>query len=63
MAGVTGVPLALGLEMFARGTIERRGVLTPEAAIDPDAFFDALAPHCTPPAASGAELVSTHTSS
>jgi saccharopine dehydrogenase-like NADP-dependent oxidoreductase len=62
MAGVTGVPLALGLEMFARGTIERRGVLTPEAAIDPDAFFDALAPHCTPPVASGGELVSTHTS-
>ena len=57
MAGATGVPLAIGLELLARGELQARGVLTPEQAIDPDAFFDALAPHCTPPFASGGELV------
>lgn len=49
MGGATGVPMAVALSLFADGKIERRGVSTPETSIDPDAFFDALAPLCTPP--------------
>jgi len=57
MAGATGVPLAVGLELFARGAVARRGVFAPEACVDPDVFFDALAPHCTPALTSGAEML------
>ena len=57
MGGVTGVPLATALAMFAKGKIDRRGVFAPEGAIDPDAFFDELAPLCTPKKKNAKELV------
>jgi saccharopine dehydrogenase-like NADP-dependent oxidoreductase len=57
MGGVTGVPLATALAMFAKGKIGRRGVCAPEGAIDPDAFFDELAPLCTPKKKNAKELV------
>ncbi|RJP28328.1 MAG: saccharopine dehydrogenase [Actinobacteria bacterium] len=50
MGGMTGIPLALGLDMLGSGIIERRGVFAPEDVIDPDAFFDRLAPLCSPQA-------------
>ncbi len=48
MGALTGVPLALGLKMFAKGAVKKTGVLAPEAAFDPDIFFNELAPMCTP---------------
>jgi saccharopine dehydrogenase-like NADP-dependent oxidoreductase len=57
MGGSTGVPLALGLSLFAKGQIERRGVFAPEGAIEPDSFFDALAPHCSRPFESGRQMI------
>lgn len=57
MGGVTGVPLATALAMFAKGKIHRQGVFAPEGAIDPDAFFDELAPLCTPQKRDAKELV------
>jgi len=62
MGGVTGVPLATALAMFAKGEIDRRGVFAPEGALDPDAFFDALAPLCTPTKKDVRELVEISTS-
>jgi saccharopine dehydrogenase-like NADP-dependent oxidoreductase len=52
MGSITGTPLAVGLRLVADGTVERRGVLAPEACIGPDAFFSELAEHCVghPPA-------------
>ncbi len=49
MGAVTGIPFAVGLKMLCEGKITRRGVLAPEAAIDPDDFFDELLPYCTYP--------------
>jgi saccharopine dehydrogenase-like NADP-dependent oxidoreductase len=46
MGEMTGVPLAIALLLLARGRIVRRGVFAPEGCIDPDAFFEALVPHC-----------------
>ena len=46
MGGITGIPAGIGLGLLARGELERHGVLPPEQAFDPDAFFEALAPHC-----------------
>ena len=40
MAGETGIPLAIGVEMLLEGGIEQTGVLAPEACIDPMAFFE-----------------------
>jgi saccharopine dehydrogenase-like NADP-dependent oxidoreductase len=60
MGGVTGVPLATALAMFAKGKIDRRGVSAPEGAVDPDAFFDELAPLCTPGKKNAKELVETN---
>jgi saccharopine dehydrogenase-like NADP-dependent oxidoreductase len=57
MGGVTGVPLATALAMFAKGKINRTGVCAPEGAMDPDAFFDELAPLCTPKKKNAKELV------
>lgn len=57
MGGVTGVPLATALAMFAKGKIDRRGVFAPEGAIEADAFFDELAPLCTPTKKDAKELV------
>jgi hypothetical protein len=41
-------------DMKVRLPVSRFG---PEAAVDPDAFFDALAPRCTPPKTSHEDLV------
>jgi len=40
MAGVTGVPLAIGIQMLLEEEIEQIGVLAPEACIDPLTFFE-----------------------
>ena len=48
MGGITGVPLAVGLSLLATGRITRTGVFAPEAGVDPDTFFDELAPLCEP---------------
>jgi saccharopine dehydrogenase-like NADP-dependent oxidoreductase len=63
MAGATGVPLAVGLSLLAGGRIDRSGVFPPEAAIEPDAFFDALATRCSPPFEQGVGMVVLATSS
>ncbi len=57
MGSVTGVPLATALALFARGKIDRQGVFAPEGAIDPETFFDELAPLCTPQKKNAKELV------
>ena len=48
MGGATGVPLALGLDVLRPEGECKRGVFAPEALIDPDTFFDRLAPLCSP---------------
>jgi len=41
MGFATGVPLACGLELLAKGELTRRGVMAPESgAIDPYRFFE-----------------------
>ena len=49
MGGITGIPLAVALALFESGSIHRRGVFAPEGAVDPDAFFEELAPYCHAP--------------
>jgi len=49
--------VAVGLDLLARHRITRAGVFAPEAVVDPDAFFDILAPLCTPPKTSHEDLV------
>lgn len=50
MAGATGIPLAIGLKLLAQGKIEGKGVVAPEAVIDPDVFFGAFERFCKLPA-------------
>lgn len=58
MAGATGIPLAVGLKLFAGGSgAARHGVFAPEACVEPDTFFAALAPYCRPPFDGGTEMV------
>jgi len=40
---LTGVPLAIGALMLGRGEVTERGVLAPEACLQPDRFLDELA--------------------
>jgi saccharopine dehydrogenase-like NADP-dependent oxidoreductase len=61
MGGATGVPLAVGLRMLIDGQISAKGVHPPETCIDPNLFFDALAPLCTPPQEDGRSLLSIAT--
>ncbi|WP_176630369.1 saccharopine dehydrogenase family protein [Desulfolutivibrio sulfoxidireducens] len=49
MASMTGVPLALGALLHLRGQTAGAGVMAPERAFDPDAFFELFAPYCTLP--------------
>ncbi len=49
MATMTGIPLALGTLMHLRGQTLRKGVVAPEKAFEPKAFFELLAPYCTMP--------------
>lgn len=44
MGPMTCVPTAIALDMLGRGEIERKGVLAPEACIDPATFFSRLEP-------------------
>lgn len=46
MAGSTGVPLAIAAVMLAEGRIGKKGVLAPEAIIDPAYFLDQYARYC-----------------
>ena len=57
MGGITGVPLAVGLFLLASGKITRTGVFAPEAGVDPDIFFDELAPLCEPHMSDADDLV------
>jgi hypothetical protein len=57
MGGATGVPLAVGLAATRPDGELRRGVFAPEALVDPDAFFERLAPLCRPVKQSHADLV------
>jgi saccharopine dehydrogenase-like NADP-dependent oxidoreductase len=62
MGGATGVPMAIGLKMFATGQITRQGVFAPEALIDPDDFFNELGPLCSTPRANAKEMLIITTS-
>ena len=57
MGGATGVPLAVGLAVVRPDLGQRRGVFAPEAIVPPDAFFDRLAPLCSPVKRGHADLV------
>ena len=46
MAGSTGVPLAIAAMMLATGRMDKKGVITPEAAIDPAYFLESYASYC-----------------
>ena len=50
MAGVTGVPLAIGALMILEGKIKEKGVFTPEEVINTQEsliqFFDRYAKYC-----------------
>ena len=59
MAGATSVPLSLAVPLFRRGFEKTSGVYAPEDILDPDTFFDLLAPHCVGSFRSGKELVWT----
>lgn len=48
MGGATGVPLALGVAELTSANATQ-GVLTPEQAFRPDAFFERLGRFCEPP--------------
>jgi saccharopine dehydrogenase-like NADP-dependent oxidoreductase len=52
-----GLLIAVVLALLAKGQIDARGVVPPEAAIDPGLFFEALAPRCSEPFATGAEMI------
>ena len=45
MGESTSIPLAICAGMLARGEIDRPGVWAPEAVMDPDIFFERLAPY------------------
>jgi saccharopine dehydrogenase-like NADP-dependent oxidoreductase len=58
MAKATGIPLALGTQLFLQGRVAATGVIAPEIAFQPKEFFDLLAPYCTfPEPRPAAELV------
>lgn len=48
-AAMTGVPLALGAILHLRGKTPGPGVMAPQRAFDPAAFFTLFAPYCTLP--------------
>jgi saccharopine dehydrogenase-like NADP-dependent oxidoreductase len=56
MGGATGVPLAVGLSVLRPVLGTKCGVFPPEAIMDPNAFFDALAPLCDPVCSSTDDL-------
>lgn len=48
-ASMAGVPLALGALLHLRGQTPGPGVMAPERAFEPEAFFRLFAPYCTLP--------------
>lgn len=47
MAGMTGIPLAIGTIMLIEGKTKKNiGVITPEETFQPKEFFDRMAPYC-----------------
>ncbi len=56
MGGATGVPLAIGLGVLRSVLGTKCGVFPPEAIMDPNAFFDALAPLGDPVCSSTKDL-------
>lgn len=48
MATITGIPHALFLPLLQGDNIKDIGVFAPEQVIDPDTFFELLAPFCGP---------------
>ena len=46
MAGETSCPLAIATDMMIEGKFTNHGVFTPEESIDPNEFFERLAPYC-----------------
>ena len=57
MGGATGVPLAVGLAVVRPDREQKRGVFAAEAVVDADAFFDRLAPLCSPAKHGRSDLV------
>ena len=57
MGGATGVPLATALAVVRPERGSKHGVFAPEAIVEPDAFFNALAPLCKPVCKAIDELV------
>jgi saccharopine dehydrogenase-like NADP-dependent oxidoreductase len=57
MGGITGVPLAIATEMLLEGTISAKGVVAPEACIDPVPFFEKYRKYCVPPPEEGKVLL------
>jgi len=49
MDGVTGIPLALAARQLLDGKLVATGVHPPETVIEPEPFFEAVAPYCQPP--------------
>ena len=58
MARATGIPLALGVQLYLQGRVVAKGVMAPEIAFRSAEFFDLLSPYCTfPTPVNAAELV------
>lgn len=57
MARATGIPLALAAGQILDGSVRTHGVHPPDAVLDPERYFDALAAHCDPPRADRGEVV------
>ncbi len=57
MGGITGVPLAATLKLLHNGKLNKKGVFAPEHAIQPDDYFEVLAPFCNPQKKDSTDLV------
>lgn len=60
MGGATGIPLAIGAMMILKRAVTDYGVFAPEGVLDPDMFFQELAPLCVPRKENVKELVLAH---
>jgi saccharopine dehydrogenase-like NADP-dependent oxidoreductase len=57
MGGATGVPLAVVAMLIMRREISDSGVFSPEGILNPDTFFNELAPLCSPQKKNSDDLV------
>lgn len=62
MGAITGIPLALGVSLLADGRLDRAGVFTPEAIVEPEVLFEKLLPYCEPRVGSPDDLALMTTS-